>query len=75
MAQLVASMSNVVLGDVVKGLSSNPAGGKLFTAFIGKVELLYISAFIFLLQFLILCSSKALLFLKLKLNYPNTSVH
>ena len=32
MAQLVASMSGVVLGGVVEVVGSNPARGKIFTA-------------------------------------------
>ena len=53
MAQLVASMSGVVLGGVVEVLS---------------VDSLYPSVFIYCLnlhQFLILCSSKAMMFVKL----------
>ena len=67
-AQLVASVSGVVLGGVVEVVSSNPAGGEIFSASIGTVDLLYLSVFIFcvnLHQFLILCSPKALLFVKL----------
>ena len=37
MAQLVASMSGVVLGGVVEVTGSNLARGKLFTASIGSV--------------------------------------
>ena len=40
-AQLVASMSGVVLGGVVKVVGSNLARGKIFTASIGSVDLLY----------------------------------
>ena len=53
MAQLVASMSGVVLGGVVEVLA---------------VDSLYPSVFIYCLnlhQFLILCSSKAMMFVKL----------
>ena len=67
-AQLVASMSGVVLGGVVKVVGSNLARGKIFTASIGSVDSLYPSVFIYCLnlhQFLILCSSKAMMFLKL----------
>ena len=64
MAQLVASMSGVVLGGVVEVVGSNLARGKKFTA----VDSLYPSVFIYCLnlhQFLILCSSKAMIFVKL----------
>ena len=37
MAQLVASMSGVVLGGVVEVVGSNLARGKIFTASIGSV--------------------------------------
>ena len=64
-AQLVASMSGVVLGGVVEVVGSNLARGKIFTASIGSVDSLYPSVFIYCLnlhQFLILCSSKAIMF-------------
>ena len=67
-AQLVASMSGVVLGGVVEVVGSNLAWGKIFTASIGSVDSLYPSVFIYCLnlhQFLILCSSKAMMFVKL----------
>ena len=38
MAQLVASMSGVVLGGVVEVVGSNLARGKIFTASIGSVD-------------------------------------
>ena len=38
-AQLVASMSGVVLGGVVEVVGSNFAGGKIFTASIGSVDI------------------------------------
>ena len=41
MAQLVASMSGVVLGGVVKVVGSNLARGKIFTASIDSVVSLY----------------------------------
>ena len=66
MAQLVASMSGVVLGGVVEVVGSNLAGGKIFTASIGSVDSLYPSVFIYCLnlhQFLILCSSKAMIYI------------
>ena len=68
MAQLVASASGVVLGGVAKDVGSNLARGKIFTASIGQVDSLYPSVFIYCLnlhQFLILCSSKAMMFVKL----------
>ena len=42
MAQLVASMSGVVLGGVVEVVGLNLNGGKIFTASIGSVESLRI---------------------------------
>ena len=68
MAQLVALMSGVVLGGVAEIVGSNLARGKIFTPSIGSVDSLYPSVFIYCLnlhQFLILCSSKALTFVKL----------
>ena len=66
MAQLVASVSCVVLGGVADVVGSNLARGKIFTASIGSVDSLYPSVFIYCLhQFLILCSSKAMMFVKL----------
>ena len=68
MAQLVASASGVVLGGVAEVVDSNLARGKIFTASIGSVDSLYPSVFIYRLnlhQFLILCSSKAMMFVKL----------
>ena len=75
MAQLVALMSGVVLGGVAEVVGSNLARGKIFTASIGSftasigsVDSLYPSVFIYCLnlhQFLILCSSKAIMFVKL----------
>ena len=41
MAQLVASMSGVVLGGVVEVVGSNLARGKIFTASIDSVDSLY----------------------------------
>ena len=67
-AQLVALMSGVVLGGVAEVVGSNLARGKIFTASIGSVGSLYPSVFIYCLnlhQFLILCSSKAMIFVKL----------
>ena len=64
-AQLVALMSGVVLGGVAEVVGSNLARGKIFTASIGSVDSLYPSVFIYCLnlhQFLIPCSSKAMLF-------------
>ena len=42
MAQLVASMSGVVLGGVVMVMGSNLARGKIFTASIGSVDSIYL---------------------------------
>ena len=67
-AQLVALMSGVVLGGVAEVVGSNLARGKIFTASIGSVDSLYPSVFTYCLnlhQFLILCSSKAMMFVKL----------
>ena len=62
-------MSGVVLGGVVMVVGSNLARGKIFTASIGSVDTLYPSVFIYCMnlhQFLILCSSKAMMmFVKL----------
>ena len=63
MAQLVMSMSGVVLCGVVMVVGSSLARGKIFTDYDGSVELLYPSVFIYCMnlhQFLILCSSKAM---------------
>ena len=38
MAQLVASMSSVVLGCIAEVVGSNHARGKIFTASIGSVD-------------------------------------
>ena len=70
MAQLVASMSVVVLGGVVMVVGSNLARGKIFTAFIGSVDSLFPSLFIYCMNlrqflFLIQWSSKAMMFVKL----------
>ena len=67
MAQLVALMSGVVLGGVVMVVGSSLASGKIFTASIGSVDSLYPSVFIYCMnlhQFLILGSSKAMMFVK-----------
>ena len=68
MAQLVASVSGVVLGGVAMVVDSSLARDKIFTASIGSVDSLYPSVFIYCMnlhQFLILCSSKAMLSVKL----------
>ena len=70
MAQLVASVSSVVLGGVAEVVGSNLARGKIFTASIGSVDSLYPSVFIDCLNlhlFLILCSSKPMMFVILYL--------
>ena len=46
MAQLVASVSGVVLGGVAEVVGSNLARGKIFTASIGSVDSLYPSVYI-----------------------------
>ena len=51
MAQLVASMSGVVLGGVVEVVGSNLARGKIFTASIGSVDSLYPSVYIYIYIF------------------------
>ena len=61
-------MSGVFLGGVVMVVGSNLARGKIFTASIGSVDSLYPSVFIYCMnlhQFLILCSSKTMMFVKL----------
>ena len=66
--QLVESMSGEVLGGVAMVEGSNLARGKNFTASIGSVDSLYPYVFICCMnlhQFLILCSSKAMMFVKL----------
>ena len=75
-AQLVASMSGVVLGGVAMVMGSNLAGGKIFTASIGSVDSLYLSVFIYCMnlhQFLILCSSKRMKFVKLY--FPTSDIY
>ena len=75
MAQLVASMSGVVLGGVVMVVGSSLAGGKIITASIGSVDSLYLSVFIYCMNlhlFLILCSSKAMMFVKLYFRTSDT---
>ena len=47
-AQLVASMSGVVLGGVVEVVGSNLARGKIFTASIGSVDSLYPSVYVYI---------------------------
>ena len=58
---------NHILG-VVEVVGSNLARGKIFTASIGSVDSQYPSVFMYCLnlhQFLILCSSKTMMFVKL----------
>ena len=67
-AQLVASMSGVVLGGVAMVVGSNLARGKKFTASFASVDSLYLPILIYCMnlhQFLILRSSKAMMFVKL----------
>ena len=76
MAQLVVSASGVVLGGVAEVVGSNLAIGKIFTTSIGQVDSLYPSVFIYWLnlhQFLILCSSKAMMFVKL--HFPTSDIY
>ena len=47
MAQLIASVSGVVLGGVAEVVGSNLARGKIFKASIGSVDSLYPSVFIY----------------------------
>ena len=47
-AQLVVLMSGVMLGSVVEVVGSNLARGKIFTASIGSVDLVYPSAYIYI---------------------------
>ena len=47
MAQLVASISGVVLGGVVKLVGSNLTRDEIFTASISLVDSLYLSEFIY----------------------------
>ena len=47
MAQLVASMSGVVLGGIVMVVGSNLVRVKIFTCSNGSVDLLYLSVFIY----------------------------
>ena len=64
----IASVSCVVLGGVAQVMGFNLARGKIFTTSIGLVDSLYPSVLIYCLnlhQFLILCSSKAMVFVKL----------
>ena len=66
--QLVASVSGVVLGSVAEVMGLDLARGKIFTASVGSVDSLYPFIFIYCLnlhQFLILCSLKAIMFVKL----------
>ena len=55
MAQLVASMSGVVLGGVVEVVGSNLARGKIFTASIGSVDSLYPSVYIYIYIYIYIC--------------------
>ena len=48
MAQLVASMSGVVLGGVAEVVGSNLARGKIFTASIGSVDSIYPSVYVYI---------------------------
>ena len=48
MAQLVATVSGVVLGGVAEFVGSNLVRGKIFTASIGSVDSLYPSVYIYM---------------------------
>ena len=48
MAQLVASVSGVVLGSVSEVVGSNLSRGKIFTASIGSDDSLYPSVYIYI---------------------------
>ena len=48
MAQLVASVSGVVLGGVAEVEGSNLARGKKFTASIGSIDSLYPTVYIYI---------------------------
>ena len=52
MAQLVASVSGVVLGGVAEVVGSNLARGKIFTASIGSVDSLYPSVYIYIYMYI-----------------------
>ena len=54
MAQLVASVSGVVLGGVAEVEGSKLARGKIFTASIGSVDSLYPSVYIYIYIYRIL---------------------
>ena len=78
MAQLVALVSGVVLGGVAMVVGSSLARGKIFTASIGSVDSLYPSVFIYCMnlhQFLILCSSKAMMFENVKLYFRTSDIY
>ena len=55
MAQLVASVSGVVLGGVAEVVGSSLARGKLFTASIGSVDSLYPSVYMYILCTISVC--------------------
>ena len=68
MQNFLVEMSGVVLGGVVEVVGLNIARGKIFTESIGSFDSLYLSIFIYcvnLHQSLILCSAKAMTFVKL----------
>ena len=65
MAQLVASMSGVVLGGVVEVVGSNLARGKIFTASIGSVDSLYPSVYIYIYIYIYIYKHKRLYLLRL----------
>ena len=69
-----AGSVDVWCSGVAKVVGLSLTRGKIFTASIGSVDSLYLSVFIYyvdLHQFLILCSSKAMMFVKLYLRTSN----
>ena len=56
MAQLVASVSGVVLGGVAEVVGSNLARGKICTASIGSVDSLYPSVYIYIYIYIYIVS-------------------
>ena len=63
-----------MLGGVVMVVDSSLARGRIFIACIGSLDSLHLSVFIFCMnlhQFLILCSLKAMMFVKLYFHTSN----
>ena len=55
MAQLIASVSGVVLGGVAEIMGSNLARGKIFTASVGSVDSLYPFIYIYIIYMIRFC--------------------